>query len=74
MQKSGSDRERRFCRTYLISDSPGQQLRNAIDRMVSDAPNDATQVGFRIDAIEFGRTDQAVNRSSALTARIRTGK
>jgi hypothetical protein len=42
--------------------------------MVSDAPNDATQVGFRIDAIEFGRTDQAVNRSSALTARIRTGK
>ena len=42
--------------------------------MVSDARDDETQIRLRINSVEFGRTDQAINGSSPFTACIRTGK
>ena len=38
-------------------DVPRQQLLDASDGMVGDAGQDLAQVGFRIQAIEFGGAD-----------------
>jgi hypothetical protein len=38
--------------------------------MLSDAIEDEPQVGFRIEAVELGRADQAVDGRGALTVRL----
>ena len=42
--------------------------------MVGDAGEDLAQVGFRIDAVELGAADQAVDAGSALAAGVGSGK
>ena len=63
-----------FGRADLISDSPGQKFGDPTDRMISNAPNDEPQIRLWIDAIEFGRADQAIDGCGAFAAGIRTGK
>ena len=42
--------------------------------MLSDPPDDEAQVGFGVEAVELGRTDQAVDAGGAFAAGIRPGK
>ena len=42
--------------------------------MVGDALQHLVQIGVRIEAIELGRADQAVNRGGPLTAGIGAGE
>ena len=58
----------------LCREIPGQQFGDAIDRVVSDARQHLAQIGFRIKAIELGRSDQAVNRCRTFAASIRSRK
>ena len=53
---------------------PRQQFVDAVDGMVGDAGQHLAQIGFGIEAVELGRTDQAVDRRGAFPARIRSGK
>ena len=52
-------------------DVPRQQLLDAVDRMLGDAPKHVAQVRFGIEPIELGRLHQAVDRGGALAARVR---
>ena len=49
---------------------PGQQLGDAVHRVVSNAVQDFTHVSFRIQAIELGRAKQAVEGCGAFAAAI----
>jgi hypothetical protein len=40
--------------------------------MTGDLCEDLAQIGFRIEAVQFGCADQAVDRGGALPARIRS--
>ena len=42
--------------------------------MLGDTSNNETQIGFRIEAVEFRRTDQTVDGRRAFTAGIGTGE
>jgi hypothetical protein len=53
---------------------PRQQFIDATDRVLGNTFENAPQVGFRIDVIEFGRADQRVNASGALAAGVGTSK
>ena len=55
-------------------DIPGQQFGDAVDRVVGDAAEHVTQVGFGIEAVQFGRLDQRVYRCGALAAAIGAGE
>jgi hypothetical protein len=55
----------------LRSRIPGQKFLDAIDWVICDALEDVAQVGFRIEPIEFGRTDEAIERCGALAASVR---
>jgi hypothetical protein len=57
-----------------VTDVPGQEFRYAVDRVIGDAAQDVAEVGLRVQAVQFGRTYQAVDRSGALTARVRPGE
>jgi len=48
--------------------APGQQFADAIDGMVGDARQHLTEISFRIEAVELGCSDQAVNCRRALAA------
>lgn len=61
-------------RCDLVSHSPRQQLLDAIDRMLGDTLDHIAQVRLGIDAVELGRTDQAVDRGGTLAAGIGTGE
>ena len=56
------------------SDVPGQQFLDAIDRMVGDRRQDRAQVECRIEAIQFGGSDEAVERCSSMAAGVGTHK
>ena len=49
---------------------PGQQFGDAVDGVVGDAREHIAQVGFGIKAVEFGRSDQAIDSGGALAAGI----
>jgi hypothetical protein len=49
---------------------PRQQFGDAVDGMVGDTGQHLAQIGFRIEAIELGRTDQAVDRGSTFPTRV----
>ena len=53
---------------------PRQQVVEFADSVVGNSLDDEAQISFRVEAIEFRRTDQAVNRGGTITAGIRTGK
>src|SRR5215207_4089626 len=40
---------------------PGQQVVEALGRMVGQAPQDVSQPGARVDGVELGRLDQGVD-------------
>ena len=53
-------------------DVPGQQLGDAVDRMIGDAAEHLAQVGFGIVAVELGAFNKGVDRpqGGALAAGI----
>ena len=53
---------------------PRQQLIDPVGRMPGDAGQDVGQPGLRIDIVQFGGDDQAVDRRGALSAAIGTGE
>jgi hypothetical protein len=53
---------------------PGQEFVDPVDRMFSDAREDLAQVGFWVQAIEFGGADQAIERSGTFTASVRASE
>ena len=42
--------------------------------MVGNAGQDLAQVGFRVEAVEFGRADQAVNGGRPFASGVGTGE
>ena len=55
-------------------DVPGQELFDAVDRMVGDTGQDISEIRFGIETIEFGGAYQAVDRSGSLAAGIGAGE
>ena len=55
-------------------DVPGQQLGHAADGVVGDAAEDLSQIGFGVEAIQFGGLDEAIDGGGPLTARVRSGE
>src|SRR3979409_846481 len=49
---------------------PGQEFVEPVDRVLGDTGQDVGQPGLRIDVVHFGRDDDAVHGSSALSAAI----
>jgi len=58
----------------VSSEVPGQQFVDAVDRVIGDAREHVAEVGFRIDAVQLGRADQAVDRGGAVAAGIGSSK
>ena len=49
--------------------SPGQQLVDALGRMIGDAGEDIGEVGFGLEAVQLGRLDDGVEDGGALVRR-----
>ena len=64
----GSEGEGRFGCGDLVSDRPRQEVGDPIHRMLGDPPDDETQIGFGVEAIELGGTDQAVDGCGTFAA------
>jgi hypothetical protein len=52
-----------------VGPMPGQELVDPVDRVIGDAGEDVTQVGFGVDAVQFAGFDQAVFGWSSDSAR-----
>jgi hypothetical protein len=52
---------------------PGQELVDPVDRVIGDAGEDVTQVGFGVDAVQFAGFDQAVGHLEAPLVLVRFG-
>src|SRR6266511_5300912 len=59
---------------FWLADVPGEQVASAIDGVVGDAAQHITQVGFGVEAVEFGGFDQAIEGGGAITAGVGPGK
>jgi hypothetical protein len=57
-----------------VAQSPGQEVIDAVDGMVSYMGQHTAQPGFGIDAVELGVSDQRVDGGSALAAAVGSGK
>jgi hypothetical protein len=55
-------------------DVPGQELCDAINRVVGDARQQLAQVGFGIKPVELRRSDQTVEGGCAFSAAVRSSK
>ena len=55
-------------------DVPGQQIFDALDRVIGDDGEDVAQVKLWIDTVQFCRADQRIHRCSAFAARIGAGE
>ena len=53
---------------------PGQQIGDPADRMVGNVLQHQTQVGFRINAVQLGGTNQTVDCRRPFATRIRSRK
>jgi hypothetical protein len=53
---------------------PGQELADPVDRVIGDAGEDVTQVGFGVDAVQFAGFDQAVDDGCAVATGIGAGE
>ena len=58
----------------LQFDAPWQQFLDATDRVIGDALNNVAQIRFRVEAIELGGADQAVDAGGAFAAGIRAAE
>jgi hypothetical protein len=56
------------------ADVPGQQLCDAVDRVIGDAAEHLAQVGFGIEAVELGAFNKGVDRGGALATGIGAGE
>ena len=54
----------------LRGEIPRQQFLDTVHRMIGDALQDVAQIEFRIETVEFGRAEQAVNGRGAFAAGI----
>lgn len=45
----------------VSSEVPGQQFIDAVDWVICNAREDVAQVGFRVEGVQLGRADQAVD-------------
>ncbi len=59
---------------FWLADVPGEQVADAIDGVVGDAAQHITQVGFGVEAVEFGGFDQAIEGGGAITAGVDPAK
>jgi len=53
---------------------PGQQLADAADVVVGDLGEHRPQVEFRVEAVELGRADEAVERGGTISACVGAGE
>ena len=52
-------------------DVPGQELCDAVDRMVSDIGEDVSEVVLRVDPVELGCSEQRVDLGGAFSSGVR---
>jgi hypothetical protein len=52
------------------SDIPGQQLLDAVDRVIGDLFEHAAEVEFRIKPVQFRRSQQRIDRGCSFATRI----
>ena len=62
------------CHCEFRREIPGQELLDAIDRVIGDAGQHVSEIRFGIETVEFGGADQAVDRGGAFAAGIRAGE
>ena len=55
-------------------DVPGQKFFDAVDWMLGDRCQDRAQIELRIEAVQFGCSDEAVHGGSTLSAAIGAGE
>ena len=55
---------------WPCGESPGQKLMDASDGMIGYGFEDLAQIEFRIDAVQFGRAEQSVDRSRTFSTGI----
>jgi hypothetical protein len=67
---SGSESQLGGIASDLRGNVPGQQLGDAVDRVLGNVFEHVTQVGLWVQAVELGRADQAVHGGCAFTAGI----
>src|SRR5580700_3481578 len=53
---------------------PGQELADAIDRMIGNAGKHVAQISFRVEAIHLGGFDEGIYRGSSYAAGIGASK
>jgi len=53
---------------------PGQELADAVDRVVGNSRQDGAKVERRINPVELGRSNQGIERSGALASGIGSKK
>ena len=53
-------------------DVPPQQVGDAVDRVFSDVGEDMPEIELRIEAVEFGRSDERVEGCGAFTTLVRS--
>jgi hypothetical protein len=58
----------------FVCDVPRQEFGDTFDWVLVDVGEYVAQVGFGVEAIEFGGADQAVDRGSAFAASVRARK
>ena len=57
-------------RAVGLRDVPRQKFLNAIDGMLGDALQHLAQIGFRVETVQFGRANQAIDCGSAFATGI----
>jgi len=52
----------------LRGDVPGEEIVGTIDGMLGDTFEDVAQIGVRVEVIEFGSSNEGVDRGSTFAA------
>ena len=63
-----------FCGGVGQPKVPGQQLCDAVHRVVGDALQHLAQVGLGIEAVQLGRSEQAIESRGSFPAGVGTGR
>ena len=56
--------------TELVSDVPGKEFLDTVDRVIGDPFENVLQIALRVDAIQFTTLDKTVNDRDALAAAV----
>lgn len=59
-----------MCFWMVVPPSPRQKLVDTIDGMIGDDGKDIAEIGFGIDAVEFGGFDERVDGGGAFASCI----